>query len=87
MSDRCDRSPYAGFALVLAMLFGCLFWASIGYALLPKGWISWPAGATQRNLRCEDLHLLGPRSRNERSIAQPLSLTKPSYSYIASLPT
>ena len=71
MSDRCDRSPYAGFALVLATLFGCLFWAGIGYALLPKGWISWPAGAAQRKMRCEDLHPLGTWPRNDRTVAQP----------------
>ena len=42
MTNARDRSPYAGLALVLATLFGLLFWAGVAYAVIPRNWIIWP---------------------------------------------
>jgi hypothetical protein len=42
MTHIRDRSPYAGLALVLATIFGLLFWAGVAYAVVPKSWITWP---------------------------------------------
>jgi len=55
MTDTRDRSPYAGVALVLAMIFGLLFWAGVAYAFVPKSWIIWSRArgcvAVQADLR------------------------------------
>jgi hypothetical protein len=42
MTDARDRSPYAGVALVLALIFGLVFWAGVAYAVIPKNWLVWP---------------------------------------------
>jgi hypothetical protein len=42
MTDTRDRSRFAGLALVLATIFGLLFWVGVAYAVVPKSWITWP---------------------------------------------
>jgi hypothetical protein len=42
MSSARDRSSFAGAALVLAMIFGVIFWAGVVWAVVPKNWTIWP---------------------------------------------